>query len=392
MKKLSVVLLIIFLGAVIFLFFNSKIFLKEEEIFQSENYIQPVINNATNITENNLTQINLTKKDSSEITDYRQLHNESIVIDTHSDFIWKVFDKGVDFKNETNSIQSDLPRLKAGGVDVQVFAVWIPMSQVKRSYSFTISQIDKLREIAAENSSEFELAKTYDDIIRITNEKKVCGLIGIEGGTAVEKNIDNINSFSDAGVRYIGLTWNNSNSIATSARDATERGKKGGLTEFGFEVVKRMNETGIIVDVSHLSEAAFWDVIETSTMPVIASHSDCYSINPHYRNLTDEQIKAIAEKDGYIGINFYDKFLDKNSNATIENVVEHIDYIKNLVGVDYIGLGADFDGGISPPAELKDASCYPELTKRLVEKGYTNDDIRKILGLNFLRVFKKVCG
>ncbi|MEO8445970.1 MAG: dipeptidase [bacterium] len=392
MKKINIVLVFVFFCIGIFLFFNEKIFLKEEESSKQENFIEPVTNKSQKITENNLTKTISAKPDSLDKTDYLNLHNESIVIDTHSDFIWKVFDKGVDFKNETSSIQSDLPRLKAGGVDVQVFAVWIPMNQVKRSFSFTMSQINKLVEIAAENSAEFELAKTYDDIIRITNEKKVCGLIGIEGGTAIEKNLDNINTFSDAGVSYIGLTWNNSNAVATSARDAVERGKKGGLTEFGFEVVKRMNETGIIVDVSHLSEAAFWDVIETSTMPVIASHSDCYSINPHYRNLTDEQIKALAKKDGYIGINFYDKFLDKNSNATIENVVEHIDYIKNLVGVDYIGLGADFDGGISPPPELKDASCYPELTKRLVEKGYTNEDIKKILGLNFLRVFKKVCG
>ncbi len=239
------------------------------------------------------------------------------------------------------------------------------------------------------------------------------------------------------GVRYIGLTWNNSNLISTSARDETERGRQGGLSDFGIQVIKRMNETGTLVDVSHLSEAGFWDVIENTTSPIIASHSNSYSINPHFRNLTDEQITAIAKNGGYIGVNFHDTFLDKNANSnrtpnsyqkysdelndlnerygddlvkyneerdkfledknirggiSIEKVIEHIDYIKNLAGIDHVGIGSDFDGGITPPNELYDASTYPEITKRLVAKGYTAEEIRKVLGGNFLRVFKKVCG
>jgi membrane dipeptidase len=336
-----------------------------------------------------------TLKDSVKEKDYLEIHYDAILVDTHNDFIWKVFDKGAVFGQRNSFTQSDLPRFKEGGLDVQVFAIWISMGRISKSYSFVKSQIERLRNIESENSSELEFANTYDDIIRIINEKNICGLIGIEGGTVIEKNLDNINSLFGMGVRYIGLTWNNSNAISSSARDAVERGKQGGLTDFGIQVVKRMNEAGMLIDVSHLSEQGFWDVIENTDSPIIASHSNCYSINPHYRNLTDEQIKAIAKNGGYIGVNFYDKFLDKDgekNGSTIEKVIEHIDYIKNLIGADYIGIGSDFDGGITPVRELYDASRYPELTRRLVERGYTEDEIKKILGGNFLRVFKQVCG
>lgn len=242
------------------------------------------------------------------------------------------------------------------------------------------------------NSSQFEFAQTYEDIIRITGEGKLCGLIGIEGGTAIGDDLERIKEFHALGVRYIGLTWNNSNLIASSAKDETERGKQGGLTEFGTSVIRKMNEIGMLVDVSHLGENSFWDVMEISTDPIIASHSNCYSINPHYRNLTDEQIKAIAEKGGYIGINFYDKFLVKSGGADIDNIISHIDHIRDLVGIDCIGIGADFDGGITPPSGLEDVTKYPELTARLLQRGYSKDDVVKILGGNFLRVYKQVCG
>lgn len=198
-----------------------------------------------------------------------------------------------------------------------------------------------------------------------------------------------------------------------------------------------MNELGIMVDVSHLGERAFWDLVETTNDPILASHSNAYSINPHYRNLTDDQIKAIAKSGGVIQVNFYDLFLNKNvtdkkypdardlyaeqldsiysesngdlikfnelryeflmnyrsgSVTTVDLLIDHIDHIVNLVGIDYVGIGSDFDGGISTPFELYDVSTYPVLTKRLFDRGYTTTDIKKILGLNFLRVFKEVCG
>lgn len=435
----SLVLILILLV----LLFNNRIFLKEEEndnalLVNYAGFENTDKNISANINEeNNLNKSSGLIKDSIKEINYLKLHYDALLVDTHNDFIWKVFDKGAVFGQRNSFTQSDLPRFRAGGLDVQVFAVWIPMNKVSRSFSFVMSQIERLKNIESENSSDIEFAKNYDDIIRITDSKKICGLIGIEGGTAVEKNLDNINTFYENGVRYIGLTWNNSNGISTSARDETERGKQGGLTEFGIQVIKRMNEVGMLVDVSHLSEAGFWDVIENTGSPVIASHSNCYSLNPHFRNLTDEQIKAIAKNGGYIGVNFYDKFLDKDADlnrtlnayekysselnelnekygddllkyneerdkflsdkkisggTSIEKVIEHIDYIKNLVGIDYVGIGSDFDGGITPPNELYDASTYPLITKMLVEKGYTSEEIKKVLGGNFLRVFKIVCG
>ncbi|MEO6695971.1 MAG: dipeptidase, partial [Ignavibacteria bacterium] len=425
MKFSKSMLVFAFVLISIVILFNNGIFLKEE----IKNNAEPKNRNESkDISETNFqkvnTEIKLTdqssSKDTSLNTNYLNLHYDAILIDTHNDFIWKVYDQGAAFNQRNSFTQSDLPRYKAGGVDVQIFAVWIPMKEVKRSYGFTLSQIDRLNSFETENYSEFQFAKNYEDIIRITNEKKVCGLIGIEGGTVIGKDLDNIDRLYELGVRYIGLTWNNSNFISTSAKESVENGKSGGLSEFGVQVIKRMNEVGMLVDVSHLSEKGFWDVIETSSNPIIASHSNCYSINPHFRNLTDEQIKAISKNGGYIGINFYDEFLDKDAKknrtlnayqkypdelnalnekygddlikfneernkflsdknilggTSIEKVLDHIDHIKNLVGVDYIGIGSDFDGGITPPNELYDASCYPELTKRLVERGYTKDEI-----------------
>ncbi len=436
---LSLSVILIFLV----LLFNHKIFIKEESKVNYQKFNHAGFENVSNNSIKNvneeivLNKNSETKKDSTGKINYLQLHYDALLVDTHNDFIWKVFDKGAVFGQLNGFTQSDLPRFRSGGLDVQVFAVWIPINKLSRSYSFVMSQIDRLKYIESENASDLEFAKNYDDIIRITNGKKICGLIGIEGGTAIEKNLDNIDTFFENGVRYIGLTWNNSNGISTSARDETERGKQGGLTEFGVQVVKRMNEVGMLIDVSHLSEAGFWDVMESTSSPIIASHSNCYSINPHFRNLTDDQIKAVAKNGGYIGVNFYDKFLDKDADmnrtlnayqkytaeldelnekygddliryneerdkflsdknilggTSIEKVIDHIDYIKNLVGIDFVGIGSDFDGGITPPNELYDASTYPEITKRLVDKGYTSEEIKKVLGGNFLRVFKKVCG
>ena len=369
--------------------------------------------------------------------DYLKLHYSSIVVDTHNDFIWKVFDKGAVFGKHNSFTQSDLPRFKEGGVDVQFFAVWIPMKKLKSSFSFVEGQIGRLREIEQNNSNDIEFAGDYNGLMNVLSKNKMCGLIGVEGGTAIGNDINNVNRLYDLGVRYIGLTWNNSNNIAVSARDQTEGGKKGGLTEFGKQVVQRMNELGIMVDAAHLGEDAFWDVLNISDKPVFSSHSNCYTINPHYRNLTDDQIKAIAKSGGVVQVNFYDEFLDKNARlqrtenaydkygpelnamnekygddleefnkrrdefieskhisggTNVDKVIEHIDYIVQLVGIDYVGLGSDFDGGISPPVELYDASCYPVITKKLVEKGYSDEAIKKILGLNLLRVFKQVCG
>ena len=366
-----------------------------------------------------------------------KLHYDAIVIDTHNDILMPVMLEGADMTKETKSTQSDLVKWKKGGLDVQIFSIYIPEKIKSDDFNYAIKLIDYLDNLQSEYPDELYIAKNYEELMKKVNEGKFCGLMGAEGGNIIEGSMDKLETIFSRGVRYLGLTWNTSNAIGVSAKDETQRGKKGGLTDFGIEVVKKMNELGMIIDVSHLGETAFWDVVHTTKEPIIASHSCVYNLSPHYRNLKDDQVKAIAESGGIICVNFYSRFLDPNANSgqikSIQNkyksalkpledkygddligfneeryqyltenytyrgvpidvLIDHIDYIVKLVGIDYVGLGSDFDGGISTPNELYDATCYPVITKKLVERGYSEQDIRKILGLNFLRVFKSVCG
>jgi membrane dipeptidase len=369
--------------------------------------------------------------------DCYKLHYDAIVVDAHNDFIYQVYKRGANFNTKDKSTQTGLDRLIEGGIKLQVFSIWPDEKNMNRAYNFAKEQIDRFKKIENDNSDRFRFADSYDDVISTIQSGKLCGMMGLEGGNAVENDLDRINEFYKIGVRYIGLTWNNSNKIGTSAKDEANRNIKGGLTAYGFDAIKRMDEVGMLIDVSHSGEQTFWDVINTSKNPIIASHSNCYSLCSHYRNLTNEQIKAIAEKGGVIMVNFYDAFIEKNADATrvqnayqkyskelkeiydansddmikfnkerekflatkdlsggvpLDRLIDHIDYIYKLVGADYIGFGSDFDGGVTPPNELYDGTCYPIITKKLVERGYTEIEIRKILGLNFLRVFKQVCG
>lgn len=411
---------------------------------------------ATNkdITAGSKTDSPLTKKDSLNKNDIKankmdslnkftdlnkdafKLHYDAIVIDTHNDILMPVFLEGADLNKNNAGTQSDIVKWKRGGLDVQMFSIYVPERYKSNHFAYVMKLIDKLEENQAENPDTFVLCKSYDELMAGINSGKFCGLMGAEGGNMIEGSMENLETLYSRGVRYLGLTWNTSNAIGTSARDETERGKRGGLTEFGKQVVARMNELGMMIDVSHLGETAFWDVAELSNSPIIASHSNVYNLAPHYRNLSDEQIKAIANSGGYIGINFFYKFLDPSGNSAqiksiqssyktgirkfeddfgddlvafnekryeyltenkinggtpIDILIDHIDYIVKLVGADYVGLGSDFDGSIVTANELYDATCYPIITKKLVERGYTEQDIRKILGGNFLRVFKQVC-
>ena len=365
-----------------------------------------------------------------------ELHYDAIVIDTHNDILMPVFLQGADINKNNPGTQSDFVKWEKGGLDVQVFSIYVPERYKSNHFNYVMKLIDRMEEYNRVYQNKFLLAKDYNVLMTGLNDGKICGLMGGEGGNMIEGSVDNLETLYSRGVRYLGLTWNTSNEIGVSARDETTKGKKGGLTEFGKTTVKRMNELGMLIDVSHLGETAFWEVIELSNSPVIASHSNVYSIAPHYRNLTDDQIKAIAKSGGFIGMNFYNKFLDPGANVSriksiqnsyktgcrqyeqefsddmigfnkkryeyisehkqeggtpIDVLIDHIDYIVKLVGVDYVGLGSDFDGSITTINEIYDATCYPVITKKLVERGYSEQDIRKILGLNFLRVFKQVC-
>ncbi len=391
---------------------------------------------STTSIENNNKKMDSTNKFTDLNKDAFRLHYDAIVIDTHNDILMPVFLQGADLNKDNPGTQSDIVKWKRGGLDVQMFSIYVPERYKSNHFSYVMKLIDKLEENQAENPESFVLCTNYEQLMSGISSGKFCGLMGAEGGNMIEGSMENLETLYSRGVRYLGLTWNTSNAIGVSARDETERGKGGGLTEFGRQVVARMNELGMLIDVSHLGETAFWEVTELSNSPIIASHSNVFNLAPHYRNLTDEQIKAIAKSGGYIGINFFYKFLDPSGNsAQIKNIqssyksairrfedeyiddpvvfnekryeyltenklnggtpidilIDHIDYIVKLVGADYVGLGSDFDGSIVTANELYDATCYPIITKKLVERGYTEQDIRKILGGNFLRVFKQVC-
>lgn len=394
-------------------------------------------NNSNKTSSKQDSMMNNTNKFPDLEKDAFKLHYDAIVIDTHNDILMPVFLEGADLNKNNPGTQSDIIKWNKGGLDVQMFSIYVPERYKSNHFSYVMKLIDKLEENQAENPETFVLCKNYSELESAINSGKFCGLMGAEGGNMIEGSMDNLETLYNRGVRYLGLTWNTSNAIAISAKDEIERGKKGGLTDFGKDIVKRMNELGMLIDVSHLGETAFWEVAELSKAPIIASHSNCYALAPHYRNLTDDQIKAIAKSGGYIGINFFYKFLDPNGNpgaiknvqskyknaankiaeefgddlvgfnekryeyitvnkvnsgTSIDVLIDHIDHIVQLVGVDYVGLGSDFDGSIVTVNEMYDATCYPIITKKLVERGYKEEDIRKILGGNFMRVFKQVCN
>ena len=364
---------------------------------------------------------------------YQHIHKKAIVIDTHNDFLTKTmqynFALNQDLRGETHS---DLSRFKTGGLDVQFFSVWSDGNR-KNSFAFANRQIDSLDAVIKRNPDKIVKVANVEELLKVVKQKKIAALIGLEGGHQIENSLDNLDLLYQRGVRYITLTWNNSTEWATSAFDEkTDPAFNGkGLSDFGKKVVQHMNEIGMLVDVSHGGEKTFWGVIETATKPIIASHSSVYTLCPFRRNLKDEQIKAIARNHGVIQINFNSGFIDSTEmsrenafllkykpefdsiakltedeniaeetvhknhrqesellRAPLSLVIEHVAYIIKLVGIDYVGLGSDFDGIVVPPQQLDDVGCYPLITKALIEKGYSKKDINKILGGNLLRVLK----
>ncbi len=365
---------------------------------------------------------------------YKKLHFKSIVVDTHNDLLSKSIEKGLMIDHDlSGKTDSDLDRFKQGGVDVQLFSVWCDGLQ-PGPYAWANRQMDTLDAVANRNPDKIKIVRNIGELLQTVKEKKLAAMFGVEGGHMIENNLDNLNNFYKRGVRYMTLTWNNSTDWATSALDETTRGdslKHKGLTDLGKQVVKRMNELGIMVDLSHVGEQTFWDAIAITTKPVIVSHSCVYSLCPHRRNLKDDQIKAVGKNGGVIHLNFYSGFLDSsfdrrtdifNSNHKAERdsllkanpepyfadvflftkyaeevkalrpplslLLDHLDYIVNLIGADHVGLGSDYDGVNSLPQQLDDVTTMPLITKELLKRGYSKTDIRKILGENFMRIFK----
>ncbi|ERM90762.1 dipeptidase [Caldanaerobacter subterraneus] len=307
-------------------------------------------------------------------------------VDFHCDTLYSLVDKGTDFFERTEEGHVDFPRMKEGKVHLQVFAVFVdPKFMRKNAATMALKLIDKMHEII-DKSSEIELVLRGEDIDRIKSEGKIGALLSVEGGEALEGEIALLRIFYKLGVRAITLTW----SLRNDLGDGVDGVPDAGLTSFGKQVVKEMNRLGMIVDVSHLNEKGFWDVIEISEKPVIASHSNAKALCSHRRNLTDEQIKAIAQKGGVIGINFAPQFLRDDKRATIEDVLNHIDYMVDLVGEDYVGFGSDFDGISSTPEGLEDISKFPKIVEGLIKRGYTQEQIDKITHKNFENLIKKI--
>jgi membrane dipeptidase len=364
---------------------------------------------------------------------YKRIHDDAIVVDSHNDILSQTTDFGYildkDLRGKTHT---DLARLKEGGVDVQIFSVFCD-GEKTNPYMIANQQMDSLDAVLKRNPDKIVKVANSTELIEAVRQKKIAAMFGVEGGHMIEDNLDKLEDFYKRGARYLTLTWVNSNSWATSSNDETFKKDlpHKGLTEFGKQVVKRMNELGMLVDVSHTGVQTFWDVINTTSKPVIASHSAVYALCQHNRNLNDEQIKAIAANGGVIQVNFYCGFLDnnyyKNKEAFMKKhfqetdslakagmgkseteqflfgrykseveqlrvplsvLIDHIEYIIKLVGVDYVGLGSDFDGIESSPLQLDDVTGYPLITKALLARGYNKQDITKILGGNFLRVLK----
>jgi membrane dipeptidase len=367
-------------------------------------------------------------------TDYKKLHQAAIVVDTHNDVLLRALN-GEDLSVRTKEGHSDIIRLKEGGVDVQIFSIWCGDDFGKgRAFNRAIEMIDTLNAIVERSDKNISFAKTYKNIEKSLRKKKMVAMIGVEGGHMIEDSLVYLDSLAKRGMNYLTLTWNNSTSWATSAADETENSDSlqiKGLTVFGKEIVLRLNELGVMVDLSHVGERTFWDVINVTKKPVIISHSSVYNICPSRRNVKDDQIKAVAKNKGVICINFYSGFIDSNFTTRVKEIrannshlvdsikqmnmdrwkadglidsalapqylgarpplsqlVDHIDYIAKLVGPDYVGIGSDFDGVESVPREMDDVTFLPNITRELIKRGYKEKDIKKIMGGNVLRVLK----
>jgi membrane dipeptidase len=312
-----------------------------------------------------------------------------VVVDAHTDVVVQVARGGRRFEERSSQGHVDLPRLREGGVDVQVFALWVePEYKPERALPRLLHLLDAFHGIVEASAGAVVPCASVQEIDRAVAAGRLAAVLSVEGAEPVGRDLALLRVLHRVGVRVLGLVWNERNAIGDGVG---EERAGGGLTEFGAAVVREMNRLGMVIDVSHLNERGFWDVMEISAQPVVASHSNARALCDHPRNLRDEQIRALAAAGGVVGINFYPRFVDP-ARPTLARVVDHIDHVASLVGPDHVGLGSDFDGIESVPEGLEDATRFPAVTEELLRRGYREDDVRKILGGNFLRVFRQVWG
>lgn len=327
------------------------------------------------------------RENAAEIT--ARIHRDTIIIDAHCDTIERAYRAGANLAHFP-AAQLDFARLLAVGVKVQFFAAYIATEyKPERSLKRVLQLIDFFHQQLAQNSQYVRLVRRMMDITKAIQSGQIAALLSVEGGEPVEGDLAYLRILYRLGVRSLGLTWNQRNQLADGVG---ERETQGGLTLYGRAVVQEMNRLGMLIDVSHMSEAGFWDVIQETQHPVIASHANCYALVPHPRNLTDDQITALANVGGVVGITFVPEFLAEDDKAIVTRVLDHIDHVTQLVGVDHVGIGSDFDGTETTLPGLEDVTRLPQLTEGLLKRGYSGEEIQKIMGGNFLRVLKQVIG
>jgi membrane dipeptidase len=354
-----------------------------------------------------------------------KIHKSILLIDTHNDITSRTV-TGYDIGKAQDDGHTNLKALREGGLGAQFFAVFVAANYTNgnRSAWRTLEMIDTVKhDIIARYPNDFAFATSADDIERIHKQGKIAALMGIEGGHAIENSLRLLRDYYELGIRYMTLTHSNTNDWADSSGDIDKPGvpHHNGLTDFGKQVVREMNRLGMMVDISHVADKTFWDALAVSSAPLFASHSSCRAISNVPRNMTDEMIVALAKKGGVVQVNFACEFLSQKTAdaskdllpklataragnnralleqyrktvppATLSDVVAHIDHIVKIAGIDAVGIGSDFDGIQCAPQGLEDVSKFPNLTRALLEKGYSASDIRKIYGANLLRVMRAI--
>lgn len=363
----------------------------------------------------------------------REIHRSFPVVDGHNDLPWALRQAGggfeqFDISKSQPDFHTDIARLRAGGVGAQFWSVYVPTSTMGSgsALSTTLEQIELVKRMTARYSDVFELALTTDDIDRIRSEGKIASLIGVEGGHSIENSINVLRQLYAEGARYMTLTHSKSLEWADSCSD---KSKCDGLSPFGEEVVREMNRLGMLVDISHVSPDCMRDVLRVTKAPVIFSHSSARTIADHPRNVPDDVLELTKTNGGVVMINFFNDFInpvdakrsakrtaererlealhpddtEKSDGAlrrweienprsklcTVHDILDHIDHIVAVAGIDHVGIGSDYDGVPALPKQMEDVSCYPVITSGMLERGYSEQDIRKVMGENVMRAFRQ---
>lgn len=357
-----------------------------------------------------------------------EIHRKAIVVDGHNDITSPMVDEGYDMGTPSaGKYHTDIARMKQGGMTGQFFSIYVDQKYAREGGSArrAMDMIDSIYRLAERYPQDFMMATSVADIRRAKRQKKIAALMGIEGGHAIENSLAALRDFYRLGIRYMTLTHNNTNDWADSCCDTA---RHNGLSDFGREVVREMNRLGMLVDISHVSDKTMSDVLDASTAPVIASHSSARALANHRRNIPDELLRRIAKNGGVVMVNFYPGFINQKvidaarerserlkpqldalseqykddpkqlqqardkllatiplPTTPLSVLIDHIDHIVKVAGIDHVGLGSDFDGVSSLPEDMQDIAQLPSITYELLRRGYTEKDIRKVLGENLLR-------